>query len=162
MTYQPNNVQGPFLQGSDFFSLKEEDLRTKLTTMYSRIANSVNAKEIAIYDLSETLNGQQFYNPKNIQELRPAFRQVYTFGAIAAGATKTIPHGLKGVTMFTRIYGTAQNATWSYPIPYASFLNLGFQIDIKVDATNIIIINGAAGVTIDLVSGYVTLEYLKN
>jgi hypothetical protein len=161
MTYAPDNVQGPFLQGSDFFSLNEDDLRTRLTTMYSKIANSVNAKEIAIYDLSETLNGQQFYNPKNVQELRPDFRKVFTFDAILSGATLTFAHNIKGFTQFTRIYGTAYDGTYWKPVPYAA-ITIDYQIDIYVSSTDIIIKNGTAPTAPGITNGYVVLEYLKN
>jgi len=161
MTYAPDNVQGPFLQGSDFFSLNENDLRTRLTTMYSKIANSVNAKEIAVYDLSELLNRQQFYNPKNIQELRPAFRQVFDFGAIAAGAGLNITHNIKGATQFTFIGGCCVTDAPDFrPIPWSSTLASANNISLRVTDTQIIILNG--GGSPNITSGFITLEYLKN
>jgi hypothetical protein len=163
MTYAPNNVQGPFLQGSDFFSLTETDLRTRLTTMYSRIANSVNAKEIAIYDLSEIINGQMFYNKKDIQTLRPAFRRVFNFGAIASGATLSVAHNISGIVQFTFIGGCCTTNVPDFrPIPFASASAVGFQIEAKATATNYIIINGTAGSAPAITSGFITLEYLKN
>jgi hypothetical protein len=162
MTYQPNNVEGPFLQGSDFFSLNETDLRTRLTTMYSKTANSVNAKEIAIYVQNEIVTGQQFYNLTDFQQPRIGFRKVFPIDAsMVVAGTITLAHGIQGIIQCTAIKGCAlfDNGDWR-PIPYASASNVTHQVSVHIDNTDIIIHIGVGSP--NLVSGHITLEYLKN
>lgn len=164
MTYSPANSLSAFVPTSETFSQDQSQLLIGLTSSQTTIANAVNIREIAIYeDSAEILTGQQFSTPGDSTQKKYTFRRLFYFGAIASGATLNIPHGIGDPVQFTHIYGTCIDATPFYkPIPYVSFANLGYQIDIKIDATNIIIINGVAPVAAAITSGLIVVEYLLN
>jgi hypothetical protein len=161
MTFSPNNSIAPFLQTSVFFPDDFDEFRVKFLELYRSISNNVNVRQIGVFDLQEFLTGEQWFTTGNPQVKRQTFRIAFEIGAIAAGATSTTAHGLTNVTAYTHIYGTAITDVIDYrPIPYASATVVTNQIEIKVDATNITIINGATAPNIT--SAIVVLEYLKN
>lgn len=163
MTFLPVNSQGPFVATSQVYPEDEEQRIIVHTDSYITIANALNLREIGSFDNLEQLTGKQYFNTTNPQQKRFSYRQVYVLGAVAAGATSTIAHGITGITgatVSTEIYGTAVTATDNRPIPYVSVSAINRGIEINVDATNINIINGAGAPAIT--SGIVVLEYLKN
>jgi hypothetical protein len=160
-TYLPSNSQGAFLTTSEVFPEDNSQFLIKLTSLYTQIANAVNLREIAQYDLIEFITGEQWFTTGNPQKKRSTFRKVFNIGAIATGATSNTAHGLTGFTAFTHIYGTCVTDVVDYrPIPYASATLITDQIEIKVGATNITIISGATAPNIT--SAIVVLEFLKN
>ena len=161
MTFNPSNSIAPFIPTSTWFPEDFEAFRLKFLQTYQAIANSTNIKQIGVYDLQEFLTGQQFFTVGNPQVKRQAFRFCFNIGSIAAGATSTTAHGITNVTAFTAIYGTCVTAVIDYrPIPYSSATAVNQQIELKVDATNITIINGAASPNIT--SAIIVVEYLRN
>lgn len=161
MTSSPTNSLAPFLQTSVFFPDEFDEFRVKFLQLYIDIANCVNVREISVYDLQEFLTGERWFTVGDPQTKRQTYRQAYQIGAIAPGATSTTAHNITGFTAFTHIYATAiTSIPDNRPIPYASVTAVNQQIEIKVDATNIVIINGAASPAIT--SAIVVLEYLKN
>lgn len=161
MTFSPASSSAPFQPTSTFFPEDFEEFRVKFLEVYRDLANNLNTKEIGIYDLQEFLTGQQWFTTGNPQKKRQTFRRVYSIGAIAAGATLNTAHGLTGITAFTAIYGTAVTDAVDYrPLPYVSTVALNQQVSLTVDATNIIIVNGAGAANIT--SALVVLEFLKN
>lgn len=161
MTFQPANSNAVYLPTTTNYPSDLQELIIRLNSTYVDIATRLNTKEIGIYNLSEFLTAQQWFTAGNPQQFRDAYRTVYSIGTIAAGATSTTAHGLTNVTAFTHIYGTCITATVDYrPIPYSSATATNAQIELKVDATNITIINGAGAPQIT--SALVVLEYLKN
>lgn len=159
----PQGQPTPFLQNTITFSKDPQQFLIQLTALYGQIARYVNSKEIAIYNLAETITGQQWFVSGNPQLTRLTNRKVFEFGAIAAGATSTRAHGITGFSAltFTKIYGTAiTNVVDQRPIPFASAVAVTDQIEIRADATNIIIVNGATAPNIT--SAIVVLEMLKN
>jgi hypothetical protein len=160
MTFSPANAQTAYLPINQTFSEDDEQFLIQITNRDRDIARYLNLREIGVFDLTENLTGQQFPGATP-QVKRQTFRKVFEIGAIAAGATSTTAHGITGITSFTNIYGTAVTAVVDYrPIPYSSVTAVNQQIEIKVDSTNITIINGAAAPNIT--SAIVVLEYLKN
>jgi hypothetical protein len=161
MTFNPSNSVAPFLQTSVYFPEDFEEFRVKFLEFYRNISNSVNVREISVFDLQEFLTGQQWFTAGNPQVKRQTFRKVFNIGSIATGATSNTAHGLTAITAFTAIYGSCVTDAPDFrPIPYASATNVTAQIEIKVNSTNIVIINGAASPNIT--SAIVVLEYLKN
>lgn len=161
MTFSPNNTIAPFLQTSVYFPDDFEEFRVKFLEFYRDIANVVNVHQIGIFDLEEFLAGEQWFSTTSTQVKRQTFRKTFNLGAIAAGATLTTAHGIGTFTAFTHIYGTCITDVVDYrPIPYSSVTAVNQQIEIKVTATNIVIMNGAAAPNIT--SAIVVLEYLKN
>ena len=161
MTTNSNNSIAPFLNMSEVYPEDESQLRIKQTTVYSNIANAVNIREIAVYDLQQLLTGQHWFDPLTVQKKRFTYRQVYQIGAIAAGATLNVLHRIVGVVAFTRMYGTCITDVVDYrPIPYADAAVVTNQISLTVAGVNLVIVNGATAPNIT--SGIIVLEYLLN
>lgn len=165
MTFGPSNSFGFFLIQNQYFSKDQETFLQQITKINADISRTVNVREIALFDLAEIPTGQQWFNTANVQIKRDGFRKVFTFGAIAPGATSTIAHGITGFSTltFTHIYGTAITSAATFnqrPLPYVDVTNVTNQISIDADATNFRIVNGATAPNV--LSGIVVLEYLKN
>lgn len=168
MTFGPANAQSSFLP-IEFDIPSDDDLARELISKRERLtATIVNVKQNGQYELLELLSAQQWFSTgiaSAPNKPRYGFRQVYSFGAIAPGATLLIPTTIPviaGQTLFfTLIRGSCvTNVPDFRPIPYSSATAVNQQIEIKVDTVNITIINGAGAPAI--VSGIVVLEYLKN
>lgn len=160
-TFQPANSDAVFLPTTIQYPKEPQELINRLNKAYEDTATRLNIKQIGVFDLIEFLTGEQWFTAGNPQVKRQTFRHVYSIGAINAGATSTIAHGILGITSFTHLYGTCVTAVVDYrPIPYASATAVNQQIEIKADSTNITIINGAAAPNIT--SAIVVAEYLKN
>ena len=161
MTYAPQNTLSVFLPTTEVFPEDNEQFLNKLTHVYTKIAQFTNAKEIGYYDLVEQVNGKQFFDPANAQRKRTNFRKVFSFDTIGTGATLNIPHGLTGVSIYTRIYGSCLTSTPDYrPIPFVSTAAIANQVSIRVAGANIVITNG--GTAPNITSGIAVLEYLYN
>lgn len=160
-SYLPSNSKTAFLPTSEVFPEDDSQFLIKLTNLYTDIANAVNLREIAQYDLAEFITGEQWFTSGNAQVKRSTFRRVYSIGAIATGATSTTAHGLTGFTAFTHIYGTCITDVVDYrPLPYVSATAVNAQISLTITGTNIVIVSGAAAPNIT--SAIVVLEFLKN
>lgn len=73
-----------------------------LTLDRKRIADSMNSKEGALYDLTEQANFRKFYDPANTQQTRNSYRSVFDLvilnkGNIPAGATVSFPHNIQNL-----------------------------------------------------------------
>lgn len=161
-------IKTPYLEINRTFPQDPGTLTNTLGKTYFEIAYAVNARTIGIFDKFQVVTGERWFAtaPVNIQapqlpDKRQTYRQVYTFGTIAAGGNATFPHNITGVTAFTRIYGTAITTLPDYrPIPYTDAVAATNQIQINVNATNVIVTNGSTAQPIT--SGIVVLEYLLN
>lgn len=142
------------------YQLEEAELKTALSRRDTQLVTALNLKTNGIYETVETQTGEQFFGSlTNQQKKRFSFRKVFSFGAIAAGASLVITLGITGITQFTHIYGTCVTDAPDFrPIPHAS-VTANANIEVIVSATTITINNGAAGPNI--VSGLIVLEYLK-
>ena len=162
-SYNVADAPASYLPTTEYFDKDIDKSMDKLTTVYSDIAKQVNSKETARYELTEMLTGQQFYDTTDTQIRRFTYRKCFAFGAIASGGTLPIPHGLTGVTMYTRIFGACLWANGNFsPIPYVSILGGNACIEVLIVGPNISITNGIAPLTSPIVSGHIVLEYLKN
>lgn len=147
------------------FSREPDQFLIQITKVYNDFATFINNRQTGTFNLSETVAGQFFFNPvvSNTAPAnpRPAYRKVFSIGAINAGATSVTAHGISNITSFTFINGVAiVSGPIFRPIPYASVTAVNQQIEINVDSTNINISNGAAAPNIT--SAIIVLEYLKN
>lgn len=156
-----NQQQQPYLPTTRQFPAQNAtQLEPELVKSYIDTAQAVNVRTIGIFEQLQIVTGERWFSTVNNTVKRQTYRQVYTFGAIAAGANLAITHGITGVTSFTRIYGTCNTALPdSRPIPYAS-VAANSNIDLRVTSTQIIIANGAGGPNIN--NGIIVLEYLLN
>ena len=164
MSYAPINTKGAYLNTTEVFPHDDQQFIIKLNSVYTDIANAVNNREISVYEDTQQVPTGSKYSapvpPGGPIKKRNSFRKTFYFGAIVAGATLNIAHG-STIIECTRIYGTCITTVPDFrPIPYVSTLALNEQISILVDATNIVIINGAGGPNIT--SGKVVIEYFLN
>src|SRR6185295_5487472 len=155
---------GPFIGTSTFFPDDFPEFRAKFLELYRDLSNAVNTREVGVFDLVEFLTGENWFTAGNPQIKRKTYRKVFQLSATGAGVTTNIAHGITGVnttTTFTHIYGACvTNAPDNRPIPFASATVVTDQIQVLVNATNIVVTNGATAPSIT--SGYIILEYLKN
>lgn len=155
------SVQTPFLQTSQKFTQDPVELEPVLSKTYTQTATAVNARTIGLYETVQVSIGDRYFSSGDPQNRRQAFRKVFSFGAIAAGATLTIPHLITGVTQFVNTYGECITATPDFRrIPWASATLVTDQIQATLTTVNIIIVNGATAPAI--VSGIYVCEYLLN
>ena len=165
LTFGPINSNAIYLPTTQYFPDDPEKFRSVLTFVYSDIARRLNDKQIGTFDLTEVVNGQQWFTSGNPQIKRQAFRKVFEIGAIGSGATFTFAHGITGFTAltFTDCWGQVITTAATFnkrPVPYASATLVTDQIQLDYDDTNVRIINGATAPNIT--SGIVVLNYLKN
>lgn len=140
------------------------DLLVRLHQQINNIALVLNGKTTGIYLTDqEFVIGDQYYDPAstNQLQLRPVFRRNYYITALPAGVTN-IAHGLPlaGSTYnFVKIYGVANDTVNNlyYPLPFAGAA--GNNIEVLVNATNIVITNNSGVATFNDVK--VTLEFCK-
>lgn len=160
MTYAPTNSRPSFISAFEYFPDDDAELRIKLSTLHTDVANAVNIREIALYqDGQQVPTGQQFSIAGVATNKRYAFRKAFYFGAIATGATLNIAHGLTNVLIFPKTLGGCTTDAPDYrPVPYVSATLVTDQISVRQDATNIIIVNGATAPNI--LNGVVIIEYL--
>ncbi len=175
MPYIPDQKSntGSFVQQTPVFDISRlhsvdvnsdefKELIVLLAQQTNNISIALNQKEFGYFLNEELVTSVQYYNPNsnNQLDLIPEFRSVYNIGALPGGAT-TVAHGLTIATTwkFTDIYGTANdNVGFNYyPVPFASAGGAN-NIELRVDATNIIITNNSG---INFTSCNVVLEYIK-
>lgn len=169
MSSNSNQFQSPFLLTSRTFPVEPSELEPVLSKAYTDTANVVNIKTNGIYDKIQIVSGNNYYStstPDQLAKRRQSYRQIYTFGAIAQGATLTIPHTITGIVQVVNLYGnciaeTTVDTNAKYrPIPYVSVVNVNRQIQLFMNDTIITIINGAGADNI--LSGTIVVEYLLN
>lgn len=156
----PVNSISPYLPTSLYFPDQFNEFRVVFLQDRSRIANALNVREIAIFDLNENLTGEQWATAGDPQVKKQTYRIVFYLGAIATGATLVTAHGLT-FSSITAHHAWATTDVVDYrPLPYASVTALNQQIEFNVTPTDIVIINGAASPNITSVN--VEFRYLKN
>ena len=154
--------QSPFLSTAEVFPEDQSQFLIKMTSIYTDIAQSVNNKEIALYQQNEQLiTGQQFSVPGNNETKKYTFRKVFYIGAIGTGASLSFAHNIAGLVQFTMMYGTCiTNIVDFRPIPYPPTPPGSDEITLKSTSTTVTVSNGASAPPIT--SGIIVLEYLLN
>lgn len=157
------------LKGKDLDSPEFIQFMVALTQRINLISIQLNAKDIGLYQLTEILNGQQFFpNPalssttSQSPTQRAGLRTVVNFGALPNAATKSVPHGigLDATAIGTLISCTATNPGNSFiDIPYSSVTNINLNIEMTIDMTNVNITTASnySAYTICLI----VFEYIK-
>lgn len=167
MTTPTNNLQvSPYLKGQ--WQFPYDDLRGlshQVDISYIDIASKLNARTIGTFSITFPLvTGERWFTAltsaqktAGISPPQQTLRQVYQF--TGAG---NIPHGITLSTIigFTRIYGTFTDGTVYYPLPYVDVTAANNQVNVVVNATNIVITAGG-GSPPSITAGYVVLEWLS-
>lgn len=147
-----------------------QELLIRLYQNLNRMSIVTNIKDSGYYVLSEFVNGQIYFPNPDLNSTTaavPIFRQVYrlvvNFGSLPNSSSKSVAHNIPitSATTFTRIYATSSDTIDKtyIPIPYASN-TANKNIELSVDATNVIITTGMAWPNYD--TTYVVLEYIKS
>ena len=149
--------QSSFLPTTTVLPQDMNELLIKLTKNYTDTANYLNIREIAIYEITETLTGEQWNNPGNSSIRRQAFRTIFNItglngGSIAGGATVTFPHNINGLKFATNIYGACTSTT-------PEFFNVVYP-NAKLNATNVVFTNPLPATALSQV--FIIAEYLKS
>jgi len=157
-----NNLIDPSkITSIDVKSKEFASFMVDLVNTVNNLMLSVNSKDIGIYNDSEVVTGQLYFN-NNSNELRPVYRKVIDFGGLPNNAIKQVAHGLDSTWnyKFTRIYGAASDSTNQeyIPLPYATSVVLE-SIEVYVDNTNINIRTRIDYTSFD--TTYIVLEYLE-
>lgn len=156
MTFNPANSLGPFIATSTFFPDDFPEFRAKFLELYRDLANSVNTREVGIYDLQEFLTGENWSTPGNPQVKRKTYRKIFFF----SDATLTFAHGITGIVLTTHIYGSGTDGTNFFPVPYVSATAIANQIQVDVTPANVVITKGGGAPAIT--NAVLVIEYLKN
>ena len=174
MPYPTNQFEdtGSFIQTTQLLDVaevyetdvKSDEFKELIVRLYQNLNNmalAVNNKISGQYVTTEYVTSKQYFNPGSTdpQKTRTAYRKVIDCGALPAGV-KNIPHGIPAIAdyKFTLINGCATDSVGInyYPLPFAGAA--GNNIELRADATNIII-NNTSGVA--FTSCLVDVEYLK-
>jgi len=161
-----NDRFGAFLPTTTIFEIEDiqnisinspefKDFLIRLRQSVNNLSLMVNIKETAIYDPTEIVSGKVWFPDPALTSKTPkkpiqrqGFRKVIDFGSLPNTGTKSVAHGITFPSPDTyqaiEIYGTATDPTSStnIPLPYASPV-LANNIELRVDATNIIITTGS-------------------
>jgi hypothetical protein len=169
-TFEPTESVGPFIPPNIIIPRDWGEAQLILTDYLLKIAEAINAREIATYqdatlssgvNVSETVNGQAWFTPGDVNKYRYGSRTVVNFGTLPNNTTTSVAHGItvSSNTVFTRIYGVATDPSTSFiPLPFVD--TAGNHVELNVDATNVNIVTTAdyTGYT----TAYVVLEYIES
>lgn len=177
MTFAPVNAQTAYLP-IEFQIEGSEAYVRQLIAERERLTSSIlNVKEIGQYETRELVTAQTWFNVNVTQassmnttrQPRYGFRKVFDMvvangGPIPAATVVTLAHNITGITVPTRIFGSATTSTGKfYPLPFVDEALITNQIKLYADITNVVLTTGA---TIDggantLTQAYFVFEYLK-
>jgi hypothetical protein len=153
-------TQVPYLRTSRDFPQDSLQLSEELNKMYLDVANTVNNRTIGIFPTTQPAVTGETWFLGGATSKRQGQRRVYPF----TSSSLTIAHGIttSQISGFTAIYGTFVDGSGSwYPLPYIDVTAVGNQVNLIVNATNIVITLGA-GSPPSLANGFVVLEWLAN
>jgi hypothetical protein len=158
-----NNInQSPYIRTSRQFPTDIGNLVVELNTMYNDLSVATNLRTIGICPTTRSaITGEGWY--LNSSSRQQGIRQVYTLTGPISTTTTTIPHFItpNSYTNIVRIWGTFQNASGVYcTLPYVDVTAAANQINLQVNATNIVITRGSGAPTINNL--VVVLEYISN
>jgi len=158
MNNNPTNATNFLRSSRDFPTDDVGKLGVELNKSYIDIALAVNSRTIGLFTVNKSAVTGNIYLVRNNQR-QQSLRQVYIFGAIAAGASLAIPYKISTYTAFATIYGTCKtNVPDNRPIPYAS-VTAAANIELNVGSSNINILVGSSSPNI--VSGMIIVEWLS-
>lgn len=161
MSSAPDFSTGNFVPENYVIPEEPEQMRDLLKVTFENLARFINRKDMGQYETVEVQVNQTFPGATPQAKIQ-IYRKIFEFGAIAAGATLNIVHGITGITDFTRIYGTIITVIVddNRPLPYVDVANVTNQVSVRRLLANIVIVNGATAPNIT--SGRVIVEFMKN
>lgn len=159
-----NSITAPYLLTSRNFPNDIDKLSDQLGKAYIDTANAVNARTIGIFPTRKPIvTGESWFIDNNNRQ--QTLRQVYSFGAIAAGASISIPTGITNITSInipTRLYGMVLTDFPDYrPIPFVAVNLVTSQIAIRLNINTNSIVIAVGATSANVVRGFVVLEWLS-
>lgn len=168
--FGPINSVTAFLADDFYLPEEEEQLREAITTREDLTAKCVNLREIAQYELTEVITGQQWFANRRsdgfnspITQNRTGYRRTFDLvilnqGPIPAGSTTIrIQPTINFLITPLKLYGAATIAGPMYVFFPSGQISIVFDNSVPTSQT----------ITIDNTTGsalsqcYVTIEYLK-
>ena len=147
-------------------SAEFKELLVRLYQTVNALSISMNTRMAGYFVQQEFVTGALFYpaTGNQAENYRQEFMITVAFGALPNAGTKSVAHGIAGITSsftFTQIYGCASDTTdmLYIPVPYSS-PTLDKNIEISVDATNVNITTAIDYSAYTVC--YVILRYLKS
>ena len=144
MTTQPEDSITSYIPTDLILPEDPKELRRSLDDTLKKVIDSTNEKDIGHYNTVQNVNGQRFFDPSDPQKFHNVFRKVINFGTLPDTSTKSVPHGITttGNTIFTRIYGTANEPGVSsinsaFPLAYGAPGGTTADVALYLDATNV-------------------------
>lgn len=160
MSFAPDFSTGNFVPEDYVIPDEADQLQEFLKRTLEEHARFLNRKEMAQYETVEVQVNQTFPGATPQAKIQ-IYRKIFEFGEILQGVALNIPHGIAGITDFTRIYGTCiTDFPDNRPIPFADVTNVTNQILVARNALNIVVVNGATAPNI--ISGRIIVEFMKN
>lgn len=148
--------RGSFLRTSRNFPDDLQQLAVEMDRAYIDIARNVNNRTVGFFTTTRaSVGGENWYIDQNKRQQN--LRQVYLW----SDTNLTIPHGINLFTLtnFVRIWGTFFDGTNWWPLPYVDLTNVTNQINVKVNATDIVITKGTDAPPACM-NGLVTIEWI--
>jgi len=156
---------GPYVSSSFYLPEDEDERVIRVTNGLHDLAEAVNIREIAAYQFTELLTGQQWTATiANQPATFTPYRQLYTCVLPNAG-TVSIPHGITNLIFCTRIYGAARQHVAAADPPLLPNLFIPLpqsapdDVSITVDQTNINVTTATA--TYANFDALIILEYFR-
>lgn len=160
-----NTANCPVLPTTIYFPLDPPgEMQERLQLAYQQTADAVNKRDISIYDLVESQNGQIWFGSTNQGPKRNGYRIVFYFPSLLAfPAISTQAHGLGSLLptmLVTRLYGatTFYNSVGPVFLSEPISTSGSHPINVWMDATNINISQNDA--THDGHKAVIVLEYV--
>lgn len=147
-----------------------KELLVRLYQNINDIALNLNIRDTAYYAIEEFVTGQQVSSDPAMAstssepgQFKSGMRKMIIMGTLPNTTTISVAHGItvNSNTIFTRIYGTANDTTANMylPLPFAS-PTPAENIRLTVDATKVNITTGNNRTT--FTRNYVVLEWYQN
>lgn len=141
----------------DYIPEQWDDARRLITNALREVTEVANDSVKPLYITSETLAGKR-WDPADTSSLNDPneFRNVYRkvinlegLNDFSTTSPQTVPHGISTTedTFITQLYGVATDPAASalnsaIPLPYVNINSLAECIELRMDATNIILESG--------------------
>ncbi len=166
--YLPNTflVEVGAIQEIDLNSQEFRETLVRLYIYLGDMVNALNLKDSGYFITTEFNTSKLLFDVNNdFNNLRPIYRTTVNFGALPAAGTKSVAHGIVGISTtysFITINGAAFNpsTTTGIPIPYSSATGVASNLEITVDATNVNITTGGTNYSA-YTRTLIVLEYVK-
>lgn len=159
MQFDDENMENAFVDPTIIIPEDPTDQNYLIKSRYEQIANGINAREIAVYDIVEQETGQQWFTTADPSKYKLGYRKVIQTGAIA-GVPVTVAHGITSLKAVTHAWGNGTVATplAFHPLEYADVPSAGNTAFI-VTTTNVIVTPDAGATALN--DSQVVIEYLK-